>query len=87
MTTDQITKRSATSAPMSQFNDKVSLGRLSVSTNKKNAAAFNVCVLDRDIPTVIEQDLKEAVYQIRDHLYHECGMDLHRSTFYFKYDK
>ena len=58
-----------------------------MTTNKKNPAPFNVCVLDRDIPIVIEQDLKEAVFQIKDHLYHECGLDLQKSTFYFKYDK
>ena len=87
MSSDQISKRSASSVPLGQFNDKTSLGRLSVASNKKGSASSNVCVLDRDIPPVIEQDLKEAVFQIKDHLYHECGLDLLKSTFYFKYDK
>lgn len=70
--------------PLSLFNDKASLGKL--STNKKGQP-FSVCALDREIPEVIQQDLREAVYQIKDHLYHECGLDLLKSTFYFKYDK
>lgn len=82
---DQNTKRSAASVPMSLFNDKSSLGRL--STVNKKGQSFSVCAVDRDIPEVIERDLREAVYQIKDHLYHECGLDLLKSTFYFKYDK
>lgn len=86
ISSDQNTKRSAASVPLSLFNDKSSAGRLS-NINKKTGQQFSVCTVDRDIPDVIQGDLRDAVYQIKDHLYHECGLDLLKCTFYFKYDK
>lgn len=83
MASGQATKRSAASAPLTAFNQS-SVGKTSVS---KKDQPFSVCAIDREIPEVIQNDLREAVYQIKDHLYHECGLDLIKSTFYFKYDK
>lgn len=84
MATGLSTKRSAASVPQSLFNDKQSMNRFQPPAGQKNES---VCAIDREIPPVIEQDLREAVLQIKDHLYHECNLDLLKCTFYFKYDK
>ena len=46
-----------------------------------------VCQIDVDIPDVIAAELKECIMQMKDHLYHECNIQLMKGTFYFKYDK